>query len=209
MPCKAWHYTENNTMPLAHTHWIFDMDGTLTVAQHDFEAIRNALGLPPNRPILESLVHMSPAEAAPIRQKLTDIELTLARQAQPQPGAIDLLSTLQTQGKSIGILTRNTKRAAYETLDACGLLDFFPPTTILSRECCAPKPSPDGIWQLLTHWQATPETAVMVGDYVFDLQSGRAAGTTTVHLDPSGEFPWQDQADVQVTSLIQLQALLV
>ena len=28
-------------------HWVFDMDGTLTVAVHDFAAIREALDIPP------------------------------------------------------------------------------------------------------------------------------------------------------------------
>ena len=30
-------------------HWVFDMDGTLTVAVHDFAAIRVALGDPGRR----------------------------------------------------------------------------------------------------------------------------------------------------------------
>ena len=36
-------------------HWIFDMDGTLTVSAHDFEHMRRELGLPPDVPILEAL----------------------------------------------------------------------------------------------------------------------------------------------------------
>ena len=36
--------------------WIFDLDGTLTVAAHDFDAIRAELGLPQGRPILEALL---------------------------------------------------------------------------------------------------------------------------------------------------------
>ena len=36
-------------------HWIFDLDGTLTVAAHDFDKIRGTLGLPRNEPILEVL----------------------------------------------------------------------------------------------------------------------------------------------------------
>jgi phosphoglycolate phosphatase-like HAD superfamily hydrolase len=27
-------------------HWVFDMDGTLTIAVHDFAAIREALSIP-------------------------------------------------------------------------------------------------------------------------------------------------------------------
>jgi phosphoglycolate phosphatase-like HAD superfamily hydrolase len=38
--------------------WIFDMDGTLTVDVHDFDAIRTALGLPSGQPILEIIATM-------------------------------------------------------------------------------------------------------------------------------------------------------
>ena len=46
-------------------HWIFDMDGTLTVSAHDFEHIRRELGLAPQAPILEALHAMPQTEAAP------------------------------------------------------------------------------------------------------------------------------------------------
>ena len=190
------------------THWIFDMDGTLTVAQHDFEAIRRELGLPEDSPILESLAQLPEAEAAPLHVQLDEIELRIAGQAQAQPGAIALLSTLQKQGKQIGILTRNTRPGADATLTASELVHFFEPAHVLSRHCCAPKPSPEGINHLLQLWDAPPEKAVMVGDYVFDLQAGRNAGTTTVHLDVTGEFAWPEQTDVQVSALEELLGLL-
>lgn len=190
------------------SHWIFDMDGTLTIAQHDFVAIRRELGLPEDSPILESLAQLPDALAAPIHAQLDEIELRIAREARPQPGAIALLSTLQAQGKQIGILTRNTKSGADATLAASQLTAFFEPEHVLSRQCCAPKPSPEGIQQLLQRWQAPPEHAVMVGDYVFDLMAGRNAGTATVHLDVTGAFPWPDQADVQVSTLEALLGLI-
>lgn len=186
------------------THWIFDMDGTLTIAQHDFEALRLSLGLPAEQPILESLAQLSEAEAQPIRDKLHQIELELAQAAQPQPGAIALLEGLQRQGKQLAVLTRNSKSGAQAALGACNLLRFFEPACILSRDCCAPKPQPDGIHRLLKQWRAEPQQAVMVGDYVFDLLTGRNAGTATVHFDITGTFRWPDHADVKVSSLAQL-----
>ena len=42
---------------------------------------------------------------------------------------------------------------------------------------------------------------VMVGDFLYDLQAGRAAGITTVHLDPDGDHRWPQYTDVAVTSL--------
>lgn len=184
------------------------MDGTLTVAQHDFEAIRESLGLPAGQAILESLAQLPREEAAPIHARLDEIELEIAQEAQAQPGAIALLSKLQEQGKKIGILTRNTRPGADATLAASQLTHFFEPKHVLSRHCCAPKPNPEGINHLLGLWEATPENAVMVGDYIFDLMAGRNAGTATIHLDVTGAFPWPDQADLQVTSLDSLLELL-
>ena len=48
----------------------------------------------------------------------------------------------------------------------------------------------------------------MVGDYLYDLQVGRAAEIATVHVDPSGDFPWPELADIRVNSLDELAGLL-
>lgn len=189
--------------------WIFDMDGTLTVAIHDFEAIRNDLGLPPGRPVLETLAGLPFDQAARLRQRLDEIELQLAFQALPQAGAADLLIGLRQRGGRLAILTRNNQRNAQETLRRCGLLDLFEPDCILGREAAAPKPSPDGVRQLLAHWEARPDEAVMVGDYRFDLEAGREAGTATVYIDWVGAGEWSHLADVTVRNLEELLALAV
>jgi HAD superfamily hydrolase (TIGR01549 family) len=188
--------------------WIFDMDGTLTVANHDFEAIRETLELPAGQPILEALA-LLPAEVAALKfEQLYAIEMSIAETTQAQPSARELLKQLRTAGKNCGILTRNSKSIARRTLEACGLLEFFSDDTILSRDCCPPKPQPDGIYQLLRHWQGEPESSVMVGDYLFDLLAGRNAGTATVHLDVTGAFDWPEHADHCVTALAALMVMV-
>ncbi|MEM6867914.1 MAG: HAD family hydrolase [Cyanobacteria bacterium P01_C01_bin.121] len=187
--------------------WIFDMDGTLTESLHDFPAISRALGLPPNEPILEALAQLPPAELTQKQKQLTEIEIEIAHQATPQPGARDLLAQLKSQGKQIGILTRNTKAIAHITLQACGLIDFFHPDDILGRSCCPPKPQPNGILQLLDRWTLLSDTAVMTGDHKFDLLTAKNADVAAVYLDPKGEFPWKDHADYSIQSLSALQKL--
>ena len=185
------------------------MDGTLTVAMHDFDAIRATLGLPANRPILESIASLPEEQAASLRIRLNEIELDLARRASPQAGAIELLAGLKRRGVRLGILTRNTRRNAYETLQACGLLDFFETDCVLGRESAPPKPNPDGIHKLLDYWGTHPGDTVMVGDYHFDLEAGRRAGTTTVWLDIAGHGQWLNQADLRVQSLRELMDLAI
>lgn len=184
------------------------MDGTLTVAAHDFDAIREALGLVPGQPILEQLAKLPDARAVPLRRRLDEIEIEIARRAQPQPGAHELLTFLSKRGATFGILTRNSHRNALETLSTCSLVDFFDPRFILGREACDPKPSPEGIQRLLHEWGASPNEAVMAGDFRFDLEAGREAGTATVYVDPSGNFEWAALADASVLDLHELLQLI-
>ena len=185
-------------------YWIFDMDGTLTLAIHDFEAIREQLGLPAGRPILESLALLPEKQAQPLRQQLDAIELEIAHQSTAAPGALALLAQLVERNIKIGILTRNNRVNIQATLQAAGLAHFFPEALTLSRDCAPPKPSPEGIHQLLRLWHANPTQAVMLGDHRFDLETGRAAGTATVHIDPQGEFAWPELTDLGVQSLTEL-----
>ncbi|MEQ8768858.1 MAG: HAD family hydrolase [Planctomycetota bacterium] len=175
--------------------WIFDMDGTLTVAVHDFDAIRRELGIAPGRPILEALSEMDAVAAAPLHRRLADIELELARDSTAAPGALEFVHALKARGDRLGILTRNTLENARVTLEACGMDEYFEPGDILGRLAAAPKPSPEGIRLLLDRWDARPEDAVMVGDFRFDLEAGRAAGTATLYVTGDRSPDWKHLAD--------------
>ena len=48
----------------------------------------------------------------------------------------------------------------------------------------------------------------MVGDYGFDLQTGRAAGAATIHVDPTRSFRWPELTDIAVGSLAELALAL-
>jgi HAD superfamily hydrolase (TIGR01509 family) len=192
---------------LARNHWIFDLDGTLTIAIHDFDAIRERLGLPLHEPILEALERLPVDRARYLHGQLDSMELELARQALPQSGAKFLLEHLQRRGSRLGILTRNSERNAFETLRVCGLLEFFEAADILGRESASPKPSPEGVHRLLSRWGATADSAVVVGDYVFDIEAGQAAGTATIYVNGDDEAT-PTEVDVKVSSLSELEALM-
>ena len=189
---------------LERRHWIFDMDGTLTHAVHDFDAIRAAWGLPPGEPILEALARLPDHEAQPLWEQLDAIEVELARKAQPQAGVETLLANLHARGCKLGIVTRNSLANARETLYACNLHGFFPEPHIKDRDSGAPKPQPDALLALIHHWGAVCDDVVMVGDFLYDLQAGRAAGVATVYVDYAQTSQWSAHADVSVTRLDQL-----
>jgi HAD superfamily hydrolase (TIGR01509 family) len=191
-----------------HSHWIFDMDGTLTVPVHDFDAIRRELNIELGKPILEAIAEMPTHEADRTRAKLHALEMELAASGVAQPGAVDFLSRLKQRGCTLGILTRNAGDIAHATLAAAKLADFFQHDHVVARDDCPPKPDPAGIEMLLAKWQASAGDAVMIGDYVFDIEAGKRASVTTVHFDTEATFNWPQWTDVAVSSYAQLDQLL-
>jgi HAD superfamily hydrolase (TIGR01549 family) len=190
------------------SHWVFDLDGTLTVAVHDFAAIRRELEIPEESDILGHLTSLPPHHAQPLHDRLQEIELELAGLTRPAEGALGLLEQLYRNGASLGVLTRNTRENALRTLELAGLGGFFQPDHVLGRDDALPKPDPDGIHRLARIWETASETTVMVGDYQYDLQAGRSAGALTVHVDPTRSFRWPDLADLSVGTLDELIILI-
>ena len=171
-------------------NWVFDMDGTLTVAVHDFAAIRVALDIPAEHDILTHLAALPAEEAAAKHAWLLEHERDLATASTAATGAVELVRELALRGCRLGILTRNARELAHVTLEAIGLADCFPVEHILGRDEAAPKPSPDGLLKIASAWGVTPSELVMVGDYRFDLDCGRAAGARTVLVNlPDNPWP--------------------
>ncbi|MFO0985177.1 MAG: HAD family hydrolase [Planctomycetota bacterium] len=188
-------------------HWIFDLDGTLTVAAHDFDEIRRRLGLAGQGPILEALDAMPEARAAPLRQQLAQWELAIARRSRAQPHARAARDAQGAQGAG--------RHPHAQQLAQCrGDARRRPPARVLRARrrdharLLGAQPARRH-QALLQRWQASPAHAVMVGDYLFDLQAGRAAGVITVHLDVTGANAWPEHADHRVESLAELRALLL
>jgi len=175
-------------------HWVFDMDGTLTLAVHDFAAIKRALDIPLEHDILQHLAALPEALAAAKYAWLLEHERELALAAQPAPGAIELVRSLQARDCRLGILTRNAHELALVTLQAIGLGDCFASADILGRDEAPPKPHPGGLLHLAERWQVAPGELVMVGDYRYDLECARAAGARSVLVNLA-ENPWPQLAD--------------
>ena len=188
-------------------HWVFDMDGTLTIAVHDFAAIRQALDIPPEDDILTHLAALPAAEAAAKHAWLLEHERELALGSRPAPGAVELVRDLAQRGYRLGILTRNARELAHITLEAIGLADCFAIDDVLGRDDAPPKPHPGGLLKLAEAWEVTPGAMVMVGDYRFDLDCGRAAGTRTVLVNLP-ENPWPELADWHAADCGELQKMI-
>ncbi|HEU0264704.1 MAG TPA: HAD family hydrolase [Geobacterales bacterium] len=203
------HYSPSESSRVfACRHWIFDLDGTLTKPVHDFAAIRAELGVPDGIDTLSYFATLPIVDADRRRARLHEIESDLLTITEPADGAIDLLAHLQGRGCRIGLLTRNSRTIARQSLTRIGAAPFFAEDDILGRDEVIPKPAPDGILQLARRWQASLSQCAMVGDYLYDLQAGRAAGAATVHVDSTGDFRWPDLADLRLKTLAELALLL-
>lgn len=166
------------------------MDGTLTIAVHDFAAIRRALGIAPEEDILDHLAALPAEHAAAKRAWLIDHERELAAAARPASGAPELIRELHARGCQLGVLTRNDRELALLTLETIGILDCFEPGAILGRDDAPPKPSPAGLLRLAQRWQTAPGELVMVGDYLHDLECARAAGARSILVNlPDNPWP--------------------
>jgi HAD superfamily hydrolase (TIGR01509 family) len=188
-------------------HWVFDMDGTLTVAVHDFAAIKLALDIPEQSDILTHLAALPAEEGRAKHAWLLEHERALAEASRPAAGAVALVRKLAARGCRLGILTRNARELAHVTLAAIGLDQCFALADIICRDNALPKPDPDGLLRLARGWGVTPGELVMVGDYRFDLDCGRAAGARTVLVNLP-ENPWPELADWHAVDCDALARLL-
>lgn len=171
-------------------HWVFDMDGTLTCDVHDFAYVRRELGIPPTADIISYLNRLPAQEARSKQAWLVNYEREKAALTQPAEGAIELVQWLSEQHVQLAILTRNTRQMALSTLGAISLDSYFSSDMIIGRDQGPAKPDPAGLLHLAHYWQVTPQQLVMVGDYHFDLDCARAAGSLSVQVNnPDNRWP--------------------
>lgn len=171
-------------------HWIFDMDGTLTLAVHDFDMIKRVLNIPEDEDILVNLNNLPEADRDARLRWLAEYELKLAKASIPAQGSVALLNYLKSQDSALAILTRNLQDLAIVTLDAIDVLPHFETPLIFGRESAAPKPSPEGILQILKIWGIEAADTVIVGDHAYDLASGKNAGIQTILVNhPTNIYP--------------------
>ncbi len=185
---------------------IFDLDGTLVDSGLDFEQMRREMGLPAGMPILEGIKGLPEPEVKRSRRILHEHEWAGCERATLLPGVAELLSSLRKGDLRIGIVTRNSRDVSLATLSRLGVTF----DELLTRDDGPIKPDPWPVAEICRRWNMPPAQVVMIGDFRFDVESGRAAGTRTVLLagvDPAG-YPNEEGADLVLSSLSQWRELL-
>ena len=186
---------------------IFDLDGTLVDSRLDFEAMRREMELPSGQPILEAIDHLEPAHAARCHEVLFRHEREGVERATLLPGVSELLAILAARGVRTAIATRNSRVVTRATQQKLGLSIEL----ALTRDDGPVKPDPWPVLHVCETWNLSPAQVVVVGDYKFDVESGRAAGARTVlltHPYEPQDYPNHEQADLLLTSLAEYPRLL-
>jgi HAD superfamily hydrolase (TIGR01509 family) len=158
---------------------IFDLDGTITQPYFDFDVMREEIGLAKDSgPILESMEKMTTEQRNRAEQILRSHEEKAVMKSTLNPGAKRTLSALRSAGIRIGVLTRNRRSNAFAIAKKHGL-KF---DAVVDREDGPIKPDAFGVLRLCEQFGIKPEEALVVGDYLFDLQCAKAAGAVAVLL---------------------------
>ena len=177
----------------------FDLDGTLLDTSGDLAAAVNHALTSVDRPAL-SVEQVKPMIGGGARHMLkqgltatggydeamldtlharllADYEANICVLTRPYPGVVDALDALAAKGVTLGIVTNKIERFARTVLGELGLIDRF--ACILGGDTMSEsKPSPMPIHEMVR--QCGGGRAAFVGDSIFDIQAGQAAGLPTV-----------------------------
>ena len=183
---------------------VFDLDGTLTRPCLDFDQIRAEIG-DINGPLLEAMAEMSPERLAWAEEVLHRHEKVAATNSQLNDGACDLLERLREEQRSVGLVTRNCRKNVELFCEIHGI-SF---DAVVTREDGPPKPDPFGVQRVCEVMGVSPSDSVMVGDYVFDLISGRRAGALSVLLgSQENHQEFVSEADYVIATLDELPGVI-
>jgi hydrogenase expression/formation protein HypE len=165
---------------------LFDFDGTLTEpGALNFSLVKKTIGCPADTPVLEFIENLpSPSQRNDASAVLARFEEEAAAISKPNPGAQDLIRYLRSKELAVGIITRNTLLSIERSLKNFEDIDLSAFDLIISRETPVRiKPSGDGIILAAEMLNIDVKQMIMVGDYIFDIHAGQAAGCITVFIN--------------------------
>lgn len=178
---------------------IFDLDGTITEPILDFDLIRSEMGIThQSLSLLEAMEAMSESERKAAMEVLERHEDLAAKTSTLNKGAKETLAQLCKSSIPIGILTRN-KRSNVIVVEQKHGLHF---DAICAREDGPVKPDAFGVLYLCKIFGCAPAESLVVGDFVHDLMSAKAAGAISVLIKThKNADQFDDYADFSIVTL--------
>jgi phosphoglycolate phosphatase len=210
---------------------IFDCDGTLVDSQANIclameHAFDEAGMVPPSRHATRRIVGLSLVEA--MRVLLPDAEAQVHSEMaerykasylvlrnnglEHEPlydGIAALLSSMDESGWLLGVATGKSDRGLERCLDHHGIKGLF--VTLQTADRHPSKPHPAMVYQALADAGVEAKDAVVIGDTVYDIHMGKAAGTRTIGVN-WGYHPVDELrgagADAIAETMDELEAIL-
>ena len=156
----------------------FDMDGTITCPQIDWEDLRARIDVPQGMPIINYIDSLPSPRREQAHAILEAAEREAANQATLNPGAAELFRDLRLHPLKLALITNNNRRAMTTVVERFNLhFDL-----LLSREDALLKPAPDLIFLALDKFGLAPQEACFIGDGLYDRMASRDAGVYYIHL---------------------------
>ena len=140
---------------------------------------------------------------------VTRFESILSTQAEasvtPATGALELLELLVDAGTPAGVVTNDSEAVTHGQLARLGWERLF--AVVIGYDSGhGAKPDPGPVLAALSALDATPSSAVLVGDSNHDLEAARRARVTTVYVGDDGDIG--ASADISVADLSELASLI-
>lgn len=176
---------------------LFDLDGVLVESAAVVEAVWRDFaarhGLDPKvllanihgrrmMDILErELPHLTREDLALEAERVERVEASHGGDATPQPGALELLASLD--GAPWAIVTSGTSPVAWSRIDAAGLP--HPSVVVTAEKVAEGKPSPAPYLAAARELEADPSRCAVVEDAPAGVRAGASAGATTIAVTTS------------------------
>ena len=182
---------------------LFDMDGTLTEPVIDFPALKAEIGIG-QRPVLEAMAEMTPADRSVAEAILHRHEERAATGSVLNPGCEELIAWVRERKLPTALVTRNSRRSAACVLERHGLSFDL----LITREDGRFKPHPEPLLLACERLGVPAEATWMIGDGYHDIEAGLAAGIRTVWISHGRQREFEAVPWRTVHGLRELLALL-
>lgn len=174
----------------------FDFDGTLANTIHGILACmretytRMGIPIPDSKSMAQTIglpLDESLRQAAGLSREQTQEATELYCRLFPQyeignvtifPGVLETLDTLQQRGLRLAIATSRDMESLQMIMRPRGMEPLFEQMTTASDNL-QPKPAPELVEVLLKRMGLTPDEVLVVGDTIYDIEMGKAAGCRT------------------------------
>ncbi|MBN2135247.1 MAG: HAD family hydrolase [Acidobacteria bacterium] len=165
---------------------VFDFDGTITKPYFDFGLIKDEIGMPRDRLIIEYLEGKDEKFVRHANEVLDKWEMKAAREAELNPNVLETMDLLKNNSIKTAVLTRNKR----ESIDI--VMQKFPLSFdyIHTRDIEPVKPDPASMQAVIDNLGIDVSKTLTIGDYEHDIKCGKDAGTWTMYLtNGNGNLP--------------------